>query len=50
MKLIEVVPNKKVVWLVLDNHFNFTEDQSEWRASARPAKYKNSILPMKKAT
>lgn len=30
MKLIEVVPNKKVVWLVLDNYFNFTKDQSEW--------------------
>jgi hypothetical protein len=30
MKLIEVVPNKKVVWLVLENYFNFTQDQSEW--------------------
>lgn len=30
MKLTEVVPNKKVVWLVLDNYFNFTKDQSEW--------------------
>ncbi|SDD41298.1 hypothetical protein SAMN05216464_101666 [Mucilaginibacter pineti] len=30
MKLIEVVPNKKVVWLVLDNYFNFTKDQTEW--------------------
>jgi uncharacterized protein YndB with AHSA1/START domain len=30
MKLIEVIPNKKVVWLVMDNHFNFTKDQSEW--------------------
>ena len=33
MKLIEVVPNKKVVWLVLDNHFNFTEDKSEWKGT-----------------
>ena len=31
MKLIEVVPNQKVVWLVLDNYFNFTTDQSEWK-------------------
>lgn len=28
-KLIEVIPGKKVVWLVLDNRFNFTEDESE---------------------
>jgi len=30
MKLIEVVPANKVVWLVLDNYFNFTEDKTEW--------------------
>lgn len=30
MRLIEVVPNKRVVWLVLDNYFSFTKDQSEW--------------------
>lgn len=30
MKLIEVVPNKKVVWLCLDNYFNFTKDRTEW--------------------
>jgi hypothetical protein len=30
MRLIELVPNEKVVWLVLDNHFNFTKDKSEW--------------------
>ena len=30
MKLIEVVPGKKVVWLVLDNYFNFTKDKTEW--------------------
>jgi hypothetical protein len=30
MKLIEVIPNKKVVWLVLNNWFSFTKDQSEW--------------------
>jgi hypothetical protein len=31
MKLIEVVPDKKVVWLVLDNYFNFIEDKTEWK-------------------
>jgi len=30
MKLIEVVADKKVVWLVLDNYFSFTKDQTEW--------------------
>jgi hypothetical protein len=30
MKLIELVPGQKVVWLVLDNYFKFTEDKSEW--------------------
>jgi len=30
MKIIELIPNKKVVWMVVENHFNFTKDQSEW--------------------
>ena len=30
MKLIEVIPGKKVVWLVLSNYFKFTKDESEW--------------------
>ena len=30
MKLVEVVPYKKVVWLVMDNYFKFTKDKSEW--------------------
>ena len=30
IKLIEVIPDKKVVWLVLENYFKFTKDKSEW--------------------
>ena len=30
MKVIELIPDKKVVWLVTDNYFNFTKDKSEW--------------------
>jgi len=31
MKLIDVIPGKKVVWLVLDNYFDFTRDKTEWK-------------------
>jgi hypothetical protein len=30
MKITELIPNQKVVWLVLDNYFKFTKDKSEW--------------------
>jgi len=30
VKLIEVIENKKVVWLVEQNYFKFTEDKTEW--------------------
>lgn len=33
MKLIELIPDKKVVWLVLDNYFDFTRDKSEWKGT-----------------
>lgn len=33
MRITELVPNEKVVWLVLDNHFNFTTDKTEWEGT-----------------
>jgi hypothetical protein len=33
MKITELIPGKKVAWLVLDNYFNFTEDKSEWKST-----------------
>lgn len=30
MKLVELVTNKRIAWLVTDNYFNFTEDNAEW--------------------
>jgi len=30
IKVIEMIPNQKVVWKVVNNYFNFTEDKSEW--------------------
>jgi hypothetical protein len=30
IKIIEMIPFSKIVWLVLDNRFNFTKDAQEW--------------------
>jgi uncharacterized protein YndB with AHSA1/START domain len=30
IQVAELVPGERVAWQVLDNHFAFTEDQSEW--------------------
>ena len=33
LKITELIPGKKVVWHVLDNHFNFTKDKTEWKGT-----------------
>ena len=33
MKITEFVPGQKVVWVVLDSYFNFTEDKTEWKGT-----------------
>jgi len=33
MKIVEFIPNKKVVWQVLDNYFSFTKDKNEWNGN-----------------
>ncbi len=30
LKLIEMVPNERLVYLVVDNEFNFVKDKTEW--------------------
>jgi hypothetical protein len=30
IKIIEFIPNEKIVWFVLENYFKFTKDENEW--------------------
>jgi hypothetical protein len=31
IRVSELIPGRKVVWLVLDNYFSFTQDETEWK-------------------
>jgi uncharacterized protein YndB with AHSA1/START domain len=31
IRVEELVPGRRIVWRVLDNHFSFTDDQTEWK-------------------
>lgn len=33
MRLVEMVPNKRIAWVVTDNHFSFTADKTEWKGT-----------------
>jgi hypothetical protein len=30
IRVTDLIPGRKVVWLVLDNYFSFTQDETEW--------------------
>jgi hypothetical protein len=32
-RIAELIPGKRVVWLVLDSYLNFTKDQTEWNGT-----------------
>lgn len=31
IEVVELVPDRKIVWYVLDNYFEFTKDKTEWK-------------------
>ena len=33
MRITESIPGRRVMWRVLDNYFNFTDDKSEWKGT-----------------
>jgi hypothetical protein len=33
IRVTEAITGKRVAWLVLDSHFNFTDDKSEWKGT-----------------
>ncbi len=33
VRVTELVPGRRVAWLIVDNHFNFIQDQAEWKGT-----------------
>lgn len=33
MRIVELVPNERVAWLVLDSHLSFVKDEHEWNGT-----------------
>jgi hypothetical protein len=33
IRVTELVPRRRITWLVLDNHFDFVGDQDEWKGT-----------------
>jgi uncharacterized protein YndB with AHSA1/START domain len=33
LQVEELIPGERVVWTVVDNHFNFTKDKTEWKGT-----------------
>ncbi len=34
MRVTKAIPGEKMVWLVLDNYFSFTQDRTEWKGTS----------------
>jgi hypothetical protein len=35
IKITEFIPGEKLTWHVLDSHFNFTKDETEWKDTTK---------------
>jgi hypothetical protein len=33
MKIVELIPDERIVWFVKDNYFNFIDDKTEWKGT-----------------